>query len=188
MRPNKLKSELIGLSLGQAVALSMQMEIYEHDYLFPVLAEIARRSGRNHEAFIFDRIAHQAGLNTYVLHQLYLVIEKNEHIMWPRLSWMQKQISNINLLLSNLQYFVRVETSIQSGGSFDLITNQLLTIALLKNKEVYPYLSAVALSKGEKRIARMFERMALLGMKQNLECIRIREIVFNEKEPQKPQA
>nr|YP_009546046.1 rubrerythrin [Glaucocystis incrassata]ASQ40107.1 rubrerythrin [Glaucocystis incrassata] len=131
----------------QNAASSIEVEMYEHDCLYPTFAEIARKSGQPEIGAMFDAIAQEEGEHAELLKTLYseLTIKDSEETLEAKRlvstieSQMEAVVSDPRGLLRALETALEVET--------------------IESKKTYPAFAKLAAEQNNMKVAAAFEQI-----------------------------
>jgi rubrerythrin len=128
-------------------ASSIEVELYEHEYMYPTFARVARESGNEEVASMFDAIAREEGEHAELLRKLYPQLEVKD----------SPETLEAKRLVAEIESQMQVVATDPRGLKRALET--ALEVESIEATKTYPAFAALARSQGKEEIAQAFDEV-----------------------------
>ncbi|MEN9276485.1 MAG: rubrerythrin family protein [Gloeomargarita sp. GMQP_bins_5] len=128
-------------------ASTVEVEMYEHECMYPTFAEIARQAGHPEIGAMFDAIAREEGEHAQLVRRLYQQLEVKD----------SPQTQEAKRLVAQIQAQMEVVAKDPRGLRRALET--ALEVETIESEKTYPAFAELARRQGKEEVARVFEEI-----------------------------
>ena len=128
-------------------ASTIEVELYEHECMYPTFAEIARQSGYPEIGAMFDAIAREEGEHAELVRQLYQDLEVTDT---PQTLEAKRLVAEIH---------AQMEGGANDPRGLRRALETALEVESIESEKTYPAFVELARKQGKEEVARVFEEI-----------------------------